>query len=282
MAARTSRPVWMERPNVAVMAAKAVILLVVCVVMIFPFLYVVSVSVGGNWDPLGGTNTLIPQQFDFRIYEEILRGGVVLHSLEVSIGVTAVGTVVDMVMTTTMAYGLSRTSQVPGSRIVLFMALATLLFSAGIIPTYLVVRFLGLLNNYASLILPGMISAFNLVVVRQFFMNIPEDITDAALIDGANPLQVFRHIVLPLSKAVIAVVALFYAVAIWSDYFSALIYLNNSAMWPIQMVLEAQIQGGLNMGNATTVVLATVPILLIYPFLQRYLTQGVLSGAIKT
>jgi putative aldouronate transport system permease protein len=282
VAARAGRPIWMERPNLAVLVAKAVILLVVCVVMLFPFLYVLSLSLGGNWDPLAYSTSLIPQHLTFRIYREVLRGGVVLHSLEVSIGVTAVGTLVDMVMTTTMAYGLSRTGQVPGSRIVLFMALATLLFSAGIIPTYLVVRDLGLLDNYASLILPGMISAFNLVVIRQFFMNIPEEITDAAVIDGANPLQVFRHIVLPLSKAVIAVVALFYAVAIWSDYFSALLYLNNSAMWPIQMVLEAEIQNGLNPGTAATVVIATVPIVLVYPFLQRYLTQGVLSGAVKT
>ena len=272
----------MERPNVAVMVAKVVILLVVALVMVFPFVYVLSVSLGGDWDPLAGANSLLPHHLTFRVYREIFRGGVVLHSLLVSIGVTLVGTAVDMVMTTTLAFGLTRTHQVPGSRIVLFMALATLLFSAGIIPTYLVVRDLGLLNNYASLILPGMISAFNLVVVRQFFMSIPEDLTDAALIDGANPLQIFRHIVLPLSKAVIAVVALFYAVAIWSDYFSALLYLNNSAMWPIQMVLQAEGQGGLGLRAAATVIVATVPILLVYPFLQRYLTAGVLSGAIKT
>lgn len=282
MAAGAGRPIWMERPNAVVVAAKAVTLTVVALVMLFPFLYVLSLSLGGDWDPLAGSNSLVPQHLSFGIYLELLRGGVVRHSLEVSIGVTLVGTAVDVAMTTTLAFGLTRTSQVPGSRVVLFMALATLLFSAGIIPTYLLVRDLGLLDNYAALILPGMISAFNLVVVRQFFMSIPDDITDAALIDGANPLQIFRHIVLPLSRAVIAVVALFYAVAIWSDYFSALLYLNNSAMWPIQMVLEAETQGGLSVGGAATVIIATIPILLVYPFLQRYLTAGVLSGAIKT
>lgn len=282
VALQAGRPIWMERPSVAVTVAKVVILLVVALVMLFPFVYVLSVSLGGSWDPLLGNSSLIPERPSFRAYEEILRGGVVLHSLGVSVGVTLVGTVVDMVMTTTFAFGLTRTDQVPGSRFILFMALATLLFSAGIIPTYLVVRDLGLLNSYASLILPGMISAFNLLVVRQFFMNIPEDLTDAALIDGANPLQIFRHIVLPLSKAVLAVVSLFYAVAIWSDYFSALLYLNNSAMWPIQMVLQAETQSGLNVGTAATVIIATVPILLVYPFLQRYLSAGVLSGAIKT
>lgn len=281
MAAR-ARPIWMERPSVAVVVAKAVILMVVAVVMLFPFVYVLSVSLGGHWDPLAGNASLVPEHLSFRAYQVILRGGVVQHSLLVSIGVTLVGTAVDMVMTTILAFGLTRTDQVPGSRIMLFLALATLLFSPGIIPTYLVVRDLGLLNTYAALILPGMISAFNLVVVRQFFLNIPEDITDAALIDGANPLQIFRHIVLPLSRAVLAVVALFYAVALWSDYFSALLYLNNSAMWPIQMVLEAESQGGLSVGAAATVIIATVPILLVYPFLQRYLSAGVLSGAVKT
>jgi putative aldouronate transport system permease protein len=274
-------PVWMERPHPAVTLAKAVILVVVGLVTLFPFVYVLLVSLGGDWDPTV-SSSLIPHNLSFHAYQEIFHGDVVLHSLEVSIGVTAVGTVVDMVMTTTLAYGLTRTRQVPGGRTVLLLILATLFFVPGIIPTYLVVRDLGLLNNYASLIVPGMISAFNLIVVRQFFMNIPDEITEAAVIDGANPLQIFRHIVLPLSRAVIAVVALFYAVAIWSNYFNALIYLNNSEMWPIQMVLEAEIQNGLNVSAAATMIIATVPIVLVYPFLQRYLTAGVLSGAIST
>jgi putative aldouronate transport system permease protein len=201
-----------------------------------------------------------------------------------------------MVMTTTLAYGLSRTSDVPGSRFVLFLVLGTLLFNAGIIPNYLLVRFLGMLNTYQALIVPGLISAFNLVVVRQFFMNIPADLTDAAMMDGANPFQIFWQIMLPLSKAVLAVVALFYGVALWSDYFHPLLYINNTAMWPIPLVLRLYVlqgqalsgaqQVGQPLPPATTVqmavvVIATVPILVVYPFLQRYFTQGVLAGAIK-
>jgi len=201
-----------------------------------------------------------------------------------------------MGMTTTMAYGLSRTSHVRGTKFILILVLATLLFNAGIIPNYLLVRYLGLLNTYPSLIVPGLISAFNLVVVRQFFMSIPEDLTDAAMIDGANPWQVFWHIILPLSKAVLAVVALFYGVALWSDYFNALLYLNDTAMWPIPLVLRLYVlqgqaltgaeQGGQPVPPAQTiqmavVVIATVPILVVYPFLQRYFVRGVLSGAVK-
>jgi putative aldouronate transport system permease protein len=239
---------------------------------------------------------LIPLHPTLLAYQTILQGGVVISALEVSIGVTVIGTLACMVMTTTLAYGLSRTSDVPGTKFVLFLVLGTLLFNAGIIPNYLLVRYLGMLNTYQSLIVPGLISAFNLVVVRQFFMNIPSELTDAAMIDGANPFQIFWQIVLPLSKAVLAVVALFYGVALWSDYFQPLLYLNNTAMWPIPLVLRLYVlqgqalsgaqQVGQPLPPATTVqmavvILATVPILIVYPFLQRYFTQGVLAGAIK-
>ena len=183
-----------------------------------------------------------------------------------------------------------------GGMLTLFLVLGTLLFNAGIIPNYLLVRYLGMLNTYQSLIVPGLISAFNLVVVRQFFMNIPADLIDAAMMDGANPFQIFWQIILPLSKAVLAVVALFYGVALWSDYFHPLLYLNNTAMWPIPLVLRLYVlqgqalSGAVQVGQplppATTVqmavvILATLPILVVYPFLQRYFTQGVLAGAIK-
>jgi putative aldouronate transport system permease protein len=221
---------------------------------------------------------------------------VVANALVISVGVTVIGTLACMVMTTTLAYGLTRTSDVPGSKFVLVLVLGTLLFSAGIIPNYLIVRSLGMLNTYQALIVPGLISAFNLVVVRQFFMNIPADLIDAAMVDGANPFQIFWQIMLPLSKAVLAVVALFYGVALWSDYFNALLYINNTAMWPIQLVLRLYVLQGQFLSTAAdigqplpptttlqmaVVVLATLPILVVYPFLQRYFTQGVLAGAIK-
>jgi putative aldouronate transport system permease protein len=287
---------WMERSGPTARAIKIVALIVIITVMLFPFVYVLSVSLSSDRDLQGANVALIPLHPTLAAYSTILQAGVVTSSLEVSIGITAIGTLVCMVMTTTMAYGLSRTSHVPGTKFVLILVLATLLFNAGIIPNYLLVRYLGLLNTYPSLIVPGLISAFNLVVVRQFFMSIPEDLTDAAMIDGANPWQVFWHIILPLSKAVLAVVALFYGVALWSDYFNALLYLNDTAMWPIPLVLRLYVlqgqaltgaeQGGQPVPPAQTiqmavVVIATVPILVVYPFLQRYFVRGVLSGAIK-
>lgn len=291
------RPVWIEDPNVATKISKVIILGLVVAVMIFPFIYVFIVSISSQQDIVGNDISLIPRHPTLQSYITIFEGGVVTRALEVSVGITLIGTLVSMVMTTTLAFGLSRTGHVPGSKAVLFIVLGTLFFNAGIIPNYLLVRYLGLINTYQSLILPGMITAFNLVVVRQFFMNVPDDLTDAALIDGANPLQIFVRITLPLSKAVLAVVALFYGVGLWSNYFNALIYLNNTAMWPIQLVLrEYVLQGsaltnGAQVGNQppppaetiqmAVVIIATVPIVLVYPFLQRYFTQGVLSGAIK-
>jgi putative aldouronate transport system permease protein len=212
----------------------------------------------------------------------------------VSIGVTIIGTLVSLVTTTAMAYGLSR--PILFGRAILLIAVFTLLFTPGIIPNYLVVRQLGLLNTYASLILPVMISAFNLVVMRQFFMGIPQELIDSAKIDGAGDLRVLLSIVLPLSGPVIAVVALFYAVAYWNAFFNALLYLGDTGMWPLQLVLRTYVlQGTVMPGIADSsdaippveatrmavLVVALVPILLVYPFLQRYFTRGVLTGAIK-
>lgn len=266
--------------------------------MLFPFLYVLAVSLSSQRDLDGTTVSLIPKHPTLEAYRQILNNGTVLRSIEVSIGITIVGTILSMVMTTTLAYGLTRTKDVPGSKLVLLLALGTLLFSAGIIPNYLLVRYLGLLNTYASLIVPGMISAFNLVVVRQFFMNIPEEMLDSARVDGAGTIRIFWYMVLPLSKAVLAVIALFYGVAFWSDFFNALLYLNDTSKWPVQLVLRLFVLQGQSLGSSdpslanqpapppetvqmAVVIVATLPIIIVYPFLQKYFTQGVLSGAIK-
>jgi putative aldouronate transport system permease protein len=289
-------PFWRERASMPSQISKAAVMLAVVIVMLFPFVYVLSVSLSSERDLQGANVALIPLHPTLLAYQTILQGGVVINALVISMSVTVIGTLACMVMTTTLAYGLSRTSDVPGTRLVLFLVLGTLLFNAGIIPNYLLVRYLGMLNTYQALIVPGLISAFNLVVVRQFFMNIPADLIDAAMMDGANPFQIFWQIILPLSKAVLAVVALFYGVALWSDYFHPLLYLNNTAMWPIPLVLRLYVlqgqalSGAVQVGQplppATTVqmavvILATLPILVVYPFLQRYFTQGVLAGAIK-
>jgi len=285
----------MEKPSPVMQASKALFLLLVAAVMIFPFVYVVAVSFSSYTDVLRGGLILFPANPTLEAYRAIFAGSVVTRALMVSGGVTLVGTAINVIMTTTLAYGLSRPG-VPGSRIILLVVLLTMLFSAGIIPNYLLVKNLRLIDSYWALILPGAISAFNLVIVRNFFMGIPQELLDSARIDGANDWQVLRHIVLPLSKAVLAVIALFYAVGHWNSFFDAILYLNDSNKWPIQVVLRQYVlQGSVLAGvldpdapppptqtiQMAIVVIATVPILVVYPFLQKYFAKGVLSGAIK-
>ena len=298
MASTTVRPVWMEKPSPVTQTAKTVLLTVLTLVMLLPFVYVVAVSFSSPEDVREGGLILFPANPTLAAYEAVLGGNVVGRSLLVSFGVTLVGTALSMAMTVLMAYGLSRTRDVPGSRFMLILVLGTLLFGAGIIPNFLLVKELGLLDTYASLILPGVISAFNLVVIRNFFMEIPQELYDSARIDGANELQILTRIMLPLSKAVIAVIALFYAVAYWNEFFNALIYLNDTSKWPVQLVLRQFVLEGSPLTDAVreqanqqqppaqtirmaVVVLATAPILLVYPFVQKYFTKGVLTGAIK-
>ncbi len=290
-------PPWMEKPSVAARVGKVVLLTMLAFLMLFPFVYVIAVSFSSYKDVLGGGLILFPEHPTLEAYRAIFKGGIVAHALWVSVGLTLGGTVVNMLMTVTMAYGLSRPG-VPGSRFVLALVLFTLLFSAGLIPDYLLVRNLGLIDSYGSLILPGAINAFNLVILRQFFMSLPGELLESARLDGASDLRVLLRIVLPLSKPVLAVVALFYGVAHWNDFFRATLYLNDAHKWPIQLVLRQYVLQGSALANAVAldpnqpppptqtiqmavVVVATVPILIVYPFLQRYFMRGVLTGAIK-
>lgn len=293
---RTRRdvPAWVKPPRLPMRITKALTITAIVVIMAYPFVYVIATSFATTHGM--AANGLFPTQFSLGAYRSILAGGVVTRSLLVSVGVTVVGTVLSISFTVMLAYGLTRTRDVPGAKLVLYLALFSMLFTAGIIPSYLLVKYLGLINSYWSLVLPGMISAFNLVVIRNFFMGLPAEIYDAARIDGANEWQALYRITLPLSKAVIAVIALFYAVGYWNNFFNALLYLNNTAKWPVQLVLNQYVLQGSPLSQVQSpnqpippaqavqmavTVLATAPILLLYPFAQRYFTKGVLTGAIK-
>ncbi|MGJ6969482.1 carbohydrate ABC transporter permease [Streptosporangium sp. G11] len=287
-------PPWMERPSRIVQAGKAVLIAAIVLIMLYPFCYMIAMSFASKESSTGG---FWPTAFSLDAYTSILGGGVVTRALLVSLFVTVVGTALSLTLTSTLAYGLTRIRDVPGARAVLIIVLATMFIGAGIIPNFLLVKSLGLIDSLWSLILPVMISAFNLVVVRNFFMNIPASLYEAARIDGAGNLWIFLRVVLPLSKPVLAVIGLFYAVGYWNSFFHALLYINDTAKWPIQVVLNqyviqgsqiANLQGGNDIAvppaqsvQMAVVVLATLPILLIYPFLQRHFAKGMLTGAIK-
>ncbi|WP_327312199.1 carbohydrate ABC transporter permease [Streptomyces sp. NBC_01235] len=290
------RPGWMEKPRPVTQAAKAVALTAVVLLVCVPFLVILSTSLAAPREVVAnGGWVLWPEHPTLQAYRDILDGGIVTHALAVSAGVTLVGTALSLVCTVTLAYALSRPG-VFGGRPVLLLILFTFLFPPGMIPGFLLVKELDLLGSYGSLILPVLVNVFNLVVLRGFFQGIPEELYEAARLDGAGDWRVLWSIVLPLSKAALAVVGLFYAVAYWNSWFYASLYLESDR-WPLQQVLRTYVVAGSGLTDTTTgeatinapqtiqmavLVIATVPILLVYPFLQKYFTKGVLTGAVKS
>lgn len=295
------RPAWAEKPTVLEKAGKALALSLIVLIVLLPLYTVVltSLSSDATITEAGGM-VLVPGELTLSAYSAILSGGVVTRSILVSVGVTAAGTLLSTAVSVLAAYGLSRTDSLL-HRPILFLFLVTMFFSAGMIPTYLVVSELGLIDTYLSLILPGAVSAFNILILRAFFMGIDTGILEAARIDGAGEFRILGTIVLPMSTAVVAVVALFYGVGYWNAFFNAMLYLQDSAKWPLQMVLRSYVLEGVELpGSELTpagvagarppaslalkmaiVVFALVPILLVYPFVQRHFTKGVIFGAIK-
>ncbi|MDN3241222.1 carbohydrate ABC transporter permease [Glycomyces tritici] len=293
--ATASRPPWMNPPSVGVRAIKAIVIVCIVITMIYPLLYVIAMSFAAPEQARAGV--VFPTEYSLDAYRAIFNGGTVTRGLSNSLFITVVGTILSLAATSMLAWGLARTRQVPGAKAVLIGILATMFFSAGIIPNFMLIKYLGLLDSTWSLIIPGLISAFNMIVIRNFFQGLPEELIEAARIDGAGEWRIFLQIVLPLSKPVLAVMGLFYAVGYWNTYFNALLYINDSEKWPIQVVLQQYVLAGVAIPGATVtpdappppgvtlqmavIVLATVPILIVYPFLQRYFTSGVLTGAIK-
>jgi putative aldouronate transport system permease protein len=273
------------------------ILSLIAILMIFPFLYLFSVSFSSYEDFLGSKFLLWPSNWTTSAYEYILQSKAFLRSLWTTVEVTVIGTIFNLFFTATMAYALSR--PILGQRTFMFMVVFTLLFSGGMIPTYLIVKETGLLDSIWSLIIPVAITPFNLIVMRSFFAAIPEDLTEAAIIDGANDLQIFSRIILPLSKPAIATFSLFYAVQHWNNYFTPILYIDSPEKWTIQVILRqivvvgdvtASLAGDNSfLENApppetiqmAAILLATVPILVLYPFLQKHFAKGVMLGAVK-
>jgi putative aldouronate transport system permease protein len=291
---RSERAPWMEKSSVLGSLLRNALLVLAVGIVALPFISVLATSFASDEDILqSGGLVLVPLHPTLAAYNSIARNPIFSHAILVSIGITLIGTLVSITLTAAMAYGLSRPFR--GSRFFLLIALFTLLFVPGIVPSYLVVKQLGLLNSYASLIAPVAINAFNLVVLRQFFMGIPRELLDSARVDGAGDLRILVSIVLPLSKPALAVVSLFYAVSYWNAFFNALLYLNEPSSWPLQLIVRLYVLQGVGTGQVTSegqplvaqsvqmavVIVATLPILLVYPLLQRYFTKGVLTGAIK-
>ncbi|MFG1941908.1 carbohydrate ABC transporter permease [Nonomuraea sp. NPDC048826] len=290
---------WEEPPSPAGRLGKGAVLTVIVLAVLFPLYTIVltSLSSKATVNRVGGL-VLVPEGIHFDAYIQIFSDTVVSRAVLVATGVTVVGTAISLTVSILGAYSLSR----PGSflhRPLLFAVLLMFVFFPGIIPVYLMVSGLGLKDSFWSLILPTAVSAFNVVVLRAFFMNIPVEIMDSARIDGAGEVLILWRIVLPMSKAVTAVVGLFYAVGYWNAWFNAMLYLDDTRKWPLALVLRQYVVDSNPLPTATVgvtgagdlpptlaikmaiVVIAVAPALIIYPFVQRHFTKGVLIGAVK-
>lgn len=292
------RPIWMEKPRPLTQVAKAVALTIAVGLVVVPFWSIVATSFADaeTMRASNGGMVLWPGGFSVDAYTAVLSGGVVTRAMAISLGVTALGTVLSLAATAGLAYWLSRPNAY-GSRPMTLLVLGAVLFSPGIIPSYLVVREFGLLDSWASLILPVLINAFNVIVMRAFFQELPPELFESAAIDGASAATVLFRIVLPVSRAVLAVIGLFYAVGYWNAFFNALLYIQTTDKWPMALVLRTYVVnqntiGGEQVGTTEALppqlpmqmailVIAIMPILVVYPFLQRHFAKGVMIGAVK-
>ncbi|MBI1257017.1 MAG: ABC transporter permease subunit [Chloroflexi bacterium] len=274
-------------------------LVLVLLVVLYPVIYIVSASFSDPLAVTSGKVWLYPVDFSLRGYEVTFQNPQIVTGYLNSLFYTVVGTLISVVLTVFVAYPLSR-RDLYGSNVVMFLITFTLIFSGGLIPTYLVVKQLGMIDTRWALLIPQAVAAFQVIIARTFFRaTIPEELVEAAELDGCNDLQFLWSVVLPLSKPIIAVLALMYAVSQWNSYFDALIYLKSSDLQPLQLVLRNILilnttSGGMMDAAAMAqrrqladllkyclVVVGSVPVLLIYPFVQRYFVKGMLIGSIK-
>ncbi|MDF2925638.1 MAG: lplC1 [Paenibacillaceae bacterium] len=265
------------------------------VVAVFPFFYVVAVSVTPYVEVIRhGGFILLPRHITLEAYRQLLTESEIPRAFLNSVFITGTATALGLLMTTMLAFGLAKKS-LPGRQPILLLLLFTMFFSGGLIPQYLLMKWLGLLDTYAVLILSGTVSVFNMLIMKGFFENLPAGLEEAALIDGASELQALWKVILPLSRPVMATIGLFYAVGYWNSFFEAVLYVRDTAKHPLQPVLQkmlmvpdaSEIAGSIEdyvpseAVKMAAVVVSILPILLVYPFLQKHFTKGVLLGSVK-
>ena len=276
-----------------------IVIAVFSLLCLLPFVNVAAVSLSSKSAILRGDVSFWPVEFSTTAYEAIFSDKNMTHSLFYTVLITVAYTVFSMILTILMAYPLTKT-RLRGRKFFSFLALFTMYFSGGTIPIYLNIKELGLLDTPWALILPGMLSTYNMIILKSFFSALPKELEEAAIIDGANDFQVLLQVYLPLSMASLATLTLFYAVGKWNSFQDALYYISTKSLQPLQLKLYHIIKGSqavdvaaLEGGASTvatsvsesiepaTIIFATLPILVVYPFVQRYFVAGVTIGAVK-
>jgi putative aldouronate transport system permease protein len=275
-----------------------VVLLLIIAVTLTPFLHVIAISLSNPVVVMTGNVGLIPKQITFSSYITIIHEASILRAYINTIEYAVIGTIITLVLSSMLGYSLSIKDYSLRKPISILLVI-TMYFGGGMIPTYIVIMKLGLIDTLWAMVLPNCISAFNIFIYRAFFMNIPKGLRESAKIDGANDIFILYKIIIPLSKPLLAVMALWSAVAIWSDFYSALLYLKDSDKYPLQMILRRilnQFQAN-DIGlaeqmmrmqlsspatiKAAVIIFTSIPIICIYPFIQKYFTKGIMLGSIK-
>lgn len=271
-----------------------IILALIALAMIVPFLYVIAGSFATEAELARRPFFIIPETFTLSAYEYIFSTATFVRSIGVSVLVTVLGTVVSLALTLTMGYALSK-AQIIGHKVFLYLVIFTIIFQGGMIPTYILVRDLSLLDSLWALILPIAMNPMWLIIVISFFRALPRELEESARIDGCTDIGVFWKIALPLSKPIIATFTLFYAVQYWGDYFNALLYISDSAKYPVMLLLQnimtmadmrfgevdALVEAPDESLKLAVIVVATLPIMFVYPFLQKHFAKGMLLGSVK-
>ncbi|MCU6709580.1 carbohydrate ABC transporter permease [Paenibacillus sp. J5C_2022] len=279
------------------MAVNTIVLLLLVIVTLYPFLYMLAVSVSKDIYVMKGEVWLWPKGFNLEMYRMVLNDPRISTAYVNTILYTVVGTCVALAVTSLGGYAISK-REMWGSKAFMMLIVFTMFFSGGMIPTFLVVKGVGLMDSFWAMVLPGAVSTWNLIIMRTFFQAFPTELEESGRIDGLSEFGIFLRIVLPLSKAVLATIGLFYAVGIWNNFYQALLYLRDSDLYPLQVVLRNIVLAGqINNGDVTsvggdqliveeslkftTILVSTLPILLVYPFIQKYFVKGVMIGSVK-
>ena len=273
-----------------------ILLVAIGFITLYPFWHVIVRSLLPYSESIKSSIVIIPTKITFEAYKHVFSQARLLNGLFISVGVTITGTIYQLLITAMAAYGFTR-KELPGRKILFFIIVLTMFFSGGLIPTYLLIKNLKLVDNLLVLVLPYAISAYNMIIMRTFFSSLPPELEESATIDGAGQFKIFFRIIVPLSVPVIAIISLFVAVANWNNWYGPMLYLNKPSLWPLALVLrDILIDANISDKNAAyqsadfllnesvkmaVVIVSLVPIVAIYPFIQKYFAKGVLLGAVK-
>lgn len=266
---------------------------------IFPFYQTMILSFSSISDIAGGRVFLFPSSFNISAYEYLIKDGRAMRGFQVTLFVSALGTALSLMVTASGAYGLTKKT-LPGYGFIFNAIIFPMFFGGGLIPFFLIVRSLGMLNSILAMIVPSMVNTFNVILMKNFFASIPVELEESARIDGANEVLILVRIIIPVSMPIIATIALFYAVGYWNTWWNAMLFITDAKKYPLQSILREMVTNVTSLVNdqayeqmqesrnfyqesvqAAIIVISSFPILMVYPFLQKYFAKGIMIGSIK-